>query len=215
MAQLETELLTDTWVQGTWEEYLGAIEQLDRSSEYYKSYYDKGQYRLEMAPLGFGHGSDHTLIALAIYLYCLARALKFQGLNGTSYRKSGYREVQPDASFYFGERVNIIPAGTSIVDLDSYPAPDLAIEVSNTTLDDDLGNKRLLYEELEILEYWVVDVRNARVIAFTILDRGSQRIEISGVLPGLSIDLLTEALQRSRQEDHGTIGRWLMQQFQG
>jgi hypothetical protein len=64
-----------------------------------------------------------------------------------------------------------------------------------------------------VSEYWVVDVENARIIAFKIIDQDSQIIEISQVLPDLKISLLNEALQRSRQENHGRVGQWLMQQL--
>ena len=46
---------------------------------------------------------------------------------------------------------------TNIVNLDRYPAPDLVVEIAKTTLLDDLGTKRSLYEELGVAEYWVVD----------------------------------------------------------
>ncbi|MEG3439303.1 Uma2 family endonuclease [Pannus brasiliensis CCIBt3594] len=214
MSQLQQEILADTWVKATWEEYLQAIEQVDRSGTYYKSYYSDGYYRLEMTPIGNDHACDHTIVVYTVNLYGTLKNLDFQGRDNCSYRKMGVREVQPDASYYFGSKADIIPYGTSIIDLDVYPAPDLVIEVSNTTIADDLGNKRLLYEELGVSEYWVVDVVNARVIAFAMLERGSQRVDISRGLPGLSIALVTEALQRSRENNHGIVARWLLEQFQ-
>jgi Uma2 family endonuclease len=210
MSQLQSKILTDTWVKATWDDYLDAAKTLETA----KGYYYNGHYRLEMTPIGFDHGCDHTIIMLAIHLYSLARKIDFQGINTCSYRKIGYREVQPDASYYIGATANIIPSGTSIVDLDRYPAPDLVIEVSKSTLGDDLGNKRLLYEELGVSEYWVVDVQNAQVIAFKIIYQGSQRIHTSQILPGLEINLLNEALQRSRQSNHSQVGQWLLQVFQ-
>lgn len=63
------------------------------------------------------------------------------------------------------------------------------------TLSDDLGNKRLLYEEFGAAEYWVVDVQNAQVIAFEIKDGGSRRLEESLVFSGLKISILNETLQ--------------------
>jgi Uma2 family endonuclease len=117
-------------------------------------------------------------------------------------------------SYYIGERAKLALAGTSVVDLDSYPAPDLVIEVANTSLADDIGKKRLLYEALEVAEYWVVDVQNTQIIAFTIVDGGSKRITQSQVLPELAISLLEETLRRSRQMDNTQVGAWLLAQIQ-
>ena len=35
-----------------------------------------------------------------------------------------------------------------------------------------------------------------------------------GLLPGLTISLLLETLQRSRKENHSLVGAWLLSQFQ-
>lgn len=210
MGQLQRKILTDTWVTAPWDDFIAAAKTLEKA----KCYYFNGQYRLEMSPIGFGHACNHTIIMYAVNLYGTLNKIDFQGMNTCSFRKVGLREVQPDAAYYVGEKANIIPADTSVVNLNQYPPPDLAIEVSETTLGDDLGNKRLLYEELGVPEYWVVDVQNTRVIAFQIIERGSRQISTSKVLPGLEISLLDTALQRSRQSNHGQVGQWLIQQFQ-
>jgi hypothetical protein len=44
--------------------------------------------------------------------------------------------------------------------------------------------------------------------------RGSKRIDISLVLPELSIATITEALNLSKEQDQSQIGKWLMSQFQ-
>ena len=110
----------------------------------------------------------------------------------------------------------LIPQG-GIIDLDQNEPPDLVIEISKTSLSDDLGQKRLLYEDLNIPEYWIIDVQNARIIAFAIThhngQNGSQRIAQSQVLPGLSIDTLQEALRLSRSQNQSQVGQWLLQQF--
>ena len=63
--------------------------------------------------------------------------------DGCSYRKKGHTEFQPDASYYIGNKADVIPWGTRIIDLEQYPLPDLVIEISDTSIADDLGAKRL------------------------------------------------------------------------
>jgi Uma2 family endonuclease len=88
------------------------------------------------------------------------------------------------------------------------------IEVAKSSLLDDMGAKRSLYEELGVAEYWVVDVQNAQILAYAMADQGSKRIQVSLVLPGLAIAVLEEALHRSWETDQSQVGSWLMTQFQ-
>lgn len=113
-----------------------------------------------------------------------------------------------------GDRARLIPQGTTIIDLNALPAPDLVIEISSTTLLDDIGVKRSLYETLAIPEYWVVDVQNARILAYAIAGQGSQRIQVSTVFPGLKLSTLETALGQSRECDQSQVGAWLLSQFQ-
>jgi Uma2 family endonuclease len=89
------------------------------------------------------------------------------------------------------------------------------IEISDTSLMDDQGEKRLQYEELGIPEYWIVNVQMMQIIAFSITADGtSRRIHESLVFPGLKLDILVQALQRSRKETQSVTTTWLMEQFQ-
>lgn len=91
----------------------------------------------------------------------------------------------------------------------------MAVEIADTTLANDLGEKRLLYEDLGVAEYWVVDVKKAKITAFKIIAKGaSQRINESIVLSGLNISLLEEGLRRSRVMDNTTVGAWFLAQVQ-
>ena len=101
-----------------------------------------------------------------------------------------------------------------MINLDLYSPPTLAIEIADTSLSDDKGEKRLLYEELGVAEYWIADVATTQVIAFAIENGGSRRITESTVLPGLKISLLQTALQMTRQTNYGKVSAWLLQQFQ-
>lgn len=134
-------------------------------------------------------------------------------MNG-SYRKTGVREARPDVSYYVGERVALAPQGSAIANLDQVAPPDLAIEIADSSINDDLGKKRLLYEEMQIAEYWVVDVENAEILAFRVSSQGSQRITQSQVLSGLDMAILGEALKMAQQMDDSQVTAWLMAQFQ-
>lgn len=212
MSPLQTPLLTDTWVTATWNDYLLAIE--DPAFEKAKGYYYWGHMRIEMPPVGFDHGTNHSIIAFAINLFAVVKGIALTMVDNCTYRKEGVQECQPDVSCYVGDKAGVIPNGTNIVDLNQYPAPDLVVEVAKTALLDDLGAKRSLYEDLGVAEYWVVDVQNAQILAFSVGDRGSKRIDESQVLRGLGVALLENALRRSRQTNQSQVGAWLLTQFQ-
>jgi Uma2 family endonuclease len=211
MQDLQTRPRTDTWVMADWDEYVRILE--NPLYEKAKGYYYKGHMRLEMLPVSFDHGSDHVVIIFAVNLFTAIKGIAAIGLDTTTFRKTGVRDCQPDVSYYLGRYAQAIPRGTGIVDLDRYPAPNLVIEVAKSSLLDDMGAKRSLYEELGVAEYWVVDVQNAQVLAYAIAEQGSKRIQDSLVLPGLAISVLEEALRRNRETDQSQVGSWLLTQF--
>jgi Uma2 family endonuclease len=212
MRDLQTKLPTDTWVAATWDEYLQAIE--NPAYEKAKSYYYNGKMRIEMPPVGNDHSRDHSIVIYAVHLFASIKGIDLNGNDNCTYWKTGYNDAQPDASFYIGKNAEVIPWGTSIIQLDIYPAPDLVIEVANTSVADDKGDKRLLYEELGVGEYWIIDVQNVQVIAFAVENGGSRKITQSQVLPGLAISLLQDGFRRTREMNHGRVGAWLLSQFQ-
>lgn len=208
----QTQLPTDTWLSVTWDEYIQAIQ--DPASEKAKGYYHNGRMRLEMPPIGNDHASDHSIIIYAVHLFAGLKGIDLNGKDNCTYRKAGSDEAQPDASFYIGKNADVIPWGTTVINLDTYPPPTLVIEVASTSLSDDKGEKRLLYEELGVAEYWIIDVQHVETIAFSVENGGSRRITHSQVLPGLAISLLEEAFRRTRQLNHGKVSAWLLCQFQ-
>jgi Uma2 family endonuclease len=112
-----------------------------------------------------------------------------------------------------GERVPLAPQGSSIVNLDQAAPPDLAIEIADSSLNDDLGKKRLLYEDLGVSEYWVIDAETAQIIAFQMVGNGSKRIQQSQVLQNLKIALVRAAIEQRRQMDDSQLVAWLMTQL--
>ncbi len=212
MSQVQAKLPTDTWVNATWEKYIEAID--DPAYQNARGYYYNGRMRLEMSALGNPHSRDHFIVIAAIALFASTRGIDLDGHDNCTYRKTGCAEAQPDVSFYLGANAETVPWEVTIIDLDTYSPPDLVIEVAYSSLADDKGEKRLLYESLGVREYWIIDVQNVQVIAFEIQNRGSRRIDESQVLPGLGMAVLEEAFRRSRQMNHGKVSAWLLSQFQ-
>lgn len=211
---LDTQLLLDTWQPARWDDFVHLAD--DPATTKLKSYYYNGQMRFEPMSTGSDHSKDHAVIILAVGLFTALRDIPANGHDGCSYRKTGVAEFQPDISYYIGETADAIPWGTRVIDLTQYPLPSLVIEVADTSLSDDLGAKRLQYEELGIPEYWIVDVQAMQILAFAVAaDRSIRRIRESQVLPGLRLEILEQALQRSRQENQSATTAWLMAQFRG
>ena len=212
MPLLQTEPLLETWIAAPWQEFENIADAPDSTK--IKSYYYNGRMRFEPMSTGSDHSNDHALILFALSFFAASQRIPMTAKDGCSYRKKGYTEFQPDASYYVGANADVIPWGTRIIDLDQYPLPDLVIEISDTSLADDLGAKRLQYEDLGILEYWIVNVQTMQIFAFNHGQDGSiRRIRESLVLTGLKLEILEQALQRSRQENQSTITAWLMEQF--
>jgi Uma2 family endonuclease len=203
--------VTDAWVKATWEEFLALADspELERA----RFYYDNGYMRIETMPIGSGHSQDYTLLSQTVSLYGTIKNIRIKGFTNGSFRKQSMRECQPDMAFYIGADFKIPPKTSKPIDVSEFGAPHLVIEIASTTLSDDIGRKQLLYERLEVQEYWVVDVDAGEVIAFEVANRGSKQIQESKVLPGLKISLIEETLKRSQTQDDGEVNRWLLQVF--
>ncbi len=206
-----TQIPTDTWVAASWDEYTRMLDA--PSYEAAKLYYFDDKLRVEMSAVGPDHSRDNATVILAISLFGLVNGIPLNALINCSYQKVGLQGCQPDMSYYIGDNVVNTPQGASVVNLNNLSPPSLAIEIAKTSLLDDLGAKRLLYEALNIAEYWIVDVDAARVMAFAIANQGSQQIRQSTVLPGLRMAILEAAIQCSREVDQTAVGQWLMAQF--
>jgi Uma2 family endonuclease len=203
------QLQTDTWVKATWEEFVAVMD--DPDYEECRGYFDNGFMRVEMAPLGPGHGRQNSVVMDVITLFATFSNIRIARLVNTIFYKPGTRGCQPDVAFYIGPDFQLPPQNNSPVDVDVFSPPSLAVEIGASSFKDDLGAKRLLYERLGIPEYWVVNVAERDVIAFSISEQRSGEIQTSEVLPGLEISLVEEALGRSQTEDDTTLMRWLME----
>ncbi|MFO8039922.1 MAG: Uma2 family endonuclease [Sodalinema sp.] len=205
--------IDETWVRVTWNEYLRALE--DSAQVKSKGYYTHGRMHIDLQlPVSFDQSSDQSIMSLAINLYSILKGIPFRELDNCSFRKTAEVEFQPDLAYYVGSQAIAIPSSTGIVHLETYPVPNLVVDVAKSSLLDDRTVKRFLYEEVGVAEYWIVDVETAQVLADQMSDRGSLRIDSSLICPGLDIAILDETLQRNRHQDQSQVGAWLMAQFQ-
>ncbi|MBD2318433.1 Uma2 family endonuclease [Phormidium tenue] len=209
----KAEIVSDRWVKATWDEFLALAD--DPKLETGRFYYDNHKMRIEMSPVGPIHAHENSIVSNVVRLFATIRNIHIYEYTNCSFRKKGESECQPDIAFYLGADLKLPPRNNAPVDLNKFDLPTLIVEISSTTLQDDLGYKRLLYERLGILEYWVVNAQTSEVFAFTIADGRSGIVERSQVLEGLEITTVQEALKRSQTEDDGAIARWLLQTFNG
>jgi Uma2 family endonuclease len=210
-ASVPQSMVTDEWVRASWAEYGALLESVVPQDA--RCYFDAGWMRVEMSPLGALHGRENSIVSTLVVLYATLKGLRMVELTNTTFRKTGLQDAQPDIAFYIGQGFDLPPQDNRPIDVLQYGVPQLAIEIASTTLNDDLGKKRLLYERLGVQEYWVVDVQAAQVIAFEVADCRSGQVAESQVLPGLAMTTLEMALERSQYEDDATITRWLLELF--
>ncbi len=204
-------LATDTWVKARWEDFIALAD--DPAYSDGRFYYHQGLLRIEMSPLGPRHGRQNSIISKAVSLFATIKNVRIVEFANTSFRKAGVGEFQPDLAFYIGSGKRVPPQTDGPIDLLEYDPPSLVVELGSAFVSDDLGRKRLLYEQSGIKEYWVNDLNVEEVIAFAIADGRSGRVAESHVLPGLAIALVEEALKRSHTEDDTKINLWLLKTF--
>ncbi|MDJ0773175.1 MAG: Uma2 family endonuclease [Mastigocoleus sp. MO_167.B18] len=210
----QNKLVTDIWVKATWEEFIGfADDKNQKFDEKAKFYYHDGYMRSEMSPIGPLHARHNSIISSVIKLFATLKNIRIVELNNASFRRSGTSELQPDLSYYIGSDFKLPPRSNTPINLNEFPPPTLVVEIGATSINDDLGMKRLLYEQSGSQEYWVVDANMDRVIAFSISDGRSGQVDESEVLKGLKIELVEEALKKIQTEEDGEINRWLLDVF--
>ena len=202
-------IATETWIPAAWEDFLTFAD--DPTLVGGRFYYDQGEMRIEMAPVGSAQGHDNTIVSTLINLYAAMRSSPMQGFTNTTFRKSGLREFQPDLAFYIGEpgqTITFSARSNAAVNLNEFDPPSLVIEIAASSLEDDRTRKQALYQRAGVREYWVVDVNASQVIA---VEPGkAAQLRRSQVLPGLEIDWVDSALKRAQTEDDGAVSRWFL-----
>ena len=206
-----TTIQPNQWTPATWSEFQAVSTDPTLQNAYF--YWFNNQTNIEMTPIGSAHSQDDSVVSRIINFFTTLKNIPIKELSNPSFRKPGELEFQPDLAYYIGDNLTIPPRGSSPIDLTQLPPPSLVIEIASTSLQDDLGSKRLIYETIGIPEYWVIDTKISGVIAFEIANHRSGRITTSTLLPGLELAIVEEALRRNQTAGDNTINRWLLELF--
>lgn len=199
------------WISATWEEYLSYVENPDLESQ--GVFFNLNRMWVDMGNEGINHSQVNKLLTMLLFVWFSQKpGIKFQLLGGSVIEKPGQQGAAPDEVLYVGEGYPVWQVGEPRrVNLDRWRVPDLVVEVADTTLAIDLDEKKQLYLALGILEYWVIDVKGQRVLAFRLIDGVYQQVLVSVVLAGLPIELIEQTL--SIDEANGNAAMWFAKQI--
>jgi Uma2 family endonuclease len=203
------------WQPAAWENYVQLKE--DPSLESAQLFFSHNQLLVEnRGGEGIQHARVSDLFRLLVGLWLMQKPdIKAEMMSNCIIQKPRVRAASPDLVVYVGEKIPQYQSGERReIDLDQQRPPDLVGEVSDTTLASDLDEKKKLYAEMGIREYWVIDVLGQRVFAFY-QQPGSyyELIEVSVVLSGLRIELLSESLKQMTAGSNVTAATWFAQQL--
>jgi Uma2 family endonuclease len=203
--------LQDTWVRADWDQFQRLAN--DPALQGARCYYNLGWMRIEMSPVGPAHAGANSLIAQIVGLYAYTRSVALLGYVNPTLRKVGLQEAQPDIAYYLSGQSPLPEWSNSPIDLRTTAAPALAVEVSATTLEDDLTAKRELYAQMGVREYWVVDTAGQRVWMFVSGSNAgaSEPRDASQVLPGLTAELVTRVLRLGASEGDAAAIRFILE----
>jgi Uma2 family endonuclease len=198
----------------TWEDFLRRVENPEGQLE--RVFFHLGAMWIEdMGNEGINHARVNKLFTL-IFGFWFARLenVKFDLLGGCVLEKPPHQGAAPDEVLYIGENSPQYQSGGSRrVNLMQWRVPDLVVEIADTTLASDLDEKKQLYLTLAIPEYWVVDVKGKRVLAFRLVASKYEECAESVALAGLPIELLEQTLDLM-DNSNGNAALWFATQIQ-
>jgi Uma2 family endonuclease len=202
------------WKTATWEDYL---KERDYSTdERVKLYFYDNQLLTQMGKEGINHASISDLFIILLgFWFSQHQKQVFSSLGRCLLEKQNKRSASPDLVVYLGEDYPKWQKGESrYLNLDQWRSPNLVGEISDTTLPIDLDQKKHLYADLGIAEYWVIDVQGQRVFAFQLRENGVyQECKYSSVFSGLPINLLEQTLARLNQESNSQAANWFLSEI--
>jgi Uma2 family endonuclease len=202
------------WQQATWQDY--EMLRDDTNSDRCKLFFDNQRLWVEMGAEGMNHAQFSALFEMVFAIWVIQNPqYRVASFRGCQIEKKGFRAAAPDIVLYVGENIPTWKSGQSrFINLDNWRSPDLVGEISDTTLAIDLDEKKRLYADLGISEYWVIDVRAYRLFAFKLDEIGVyQQCEVSQVLPNFAIALLEQTVELLATKTNTEAAIWFSQQI--
>lgn len=197
----------------TWEDYIHHVE--NTNSHLQRVFFHLGVMWIEdMGNEGISHARFNKLFTMIFaFWFASIEDIKFDLLGGCVIEKPQTQGASPDEVLYIGEgSPQYVEGEPRRVNLNQWRVPDLVVEIADTTLASDLDEKKQLYLALEIPEYWVVDVKGKRVLAFRLVEGKYRECTESVALRGLPIDLLEQTLNRM-DNTNGNAALWFASQI--
>jgi Uma2 family endonuclease len=211
--------ITATASQGqtaTWEDYLAYRDAPNNNDNIGLCFNCDRLWVIDMGKEGINHASINNLFTMLFYIwFSQAPGLIYSSLGGCLLEKPKKQAASPDLMLYLGSEYPTWQTGERrYINLEQWRVPNLVGEIADTTLTIDLDEKKYLYADLGIPEYWVIDVKGLRVFAFQLQSNGKyQECETSLALSGLPISLLNQTLERLNAETNGSAAIWFAQQI--
>lgn len=200
------------WQAATWDDYVAYRD--DSTLERVRLFFNGNSFFIDMGSEGINHASISDLFTMLFFIWFTRFTERTaSSLGRCLLEKPNQRAASPDLVLYIGEDVPQWQEGEPRrIDLNQWRVPDLVGEISDTTLATDLDQKKHLYADLGISEYWVIDVRAKRVFAFRLQEEGQyQQCTDSVALEGLPISLLQQTLQRLSEGTNISAANWFSQ----
>lgn len=202
------------WQPATWEDYLNYRDA--PTTESVRLFFNANYLFVDMGSEGINHASIDNLFTMLFAFWFTRFGQTASSLGGCLIEKPNKQAASPDIVLYIGEGIPQWQQGEPRrIDLNQWRVPDLVGEVSDTTLATDLDEKKQLYAELEIPEYWVIDVQGKRVLAFRLQEDRYQQCTYSVALDKLPISLLEQTLERLNEGTNISAASWFAQQIAG
>jgi Uma2 family endonuclease len=213
------DLTSQTWHDATWDDYVALRD--DESIEFKKLSFHKtenttGWLWVDMSHEGIDHSRFSDLMTMIFYIWKLLHPTeRLDSMGRCLIECPDSHGCSPDLVLYKGGNRPIWKTGEPRrIDLTRHRLPDLVGEIADTSLRQDLAEQKKLYESLGISEYWVINVRASKILAFQLDETGTyQSCLESGILAGLPIALLEQTIARLATQDNTDAADWFREQL--